>query len=928
MKKRLATLLLALCTLLSLLPASALAKDPGGGGFATRTQTATVYVYTQIEGMTDDELKDLTLNAHGWYTLGYVEVTYTGKLTLEKVKAAMAKGFVHEYNTSIRISDVVFDSLKISDGADDYVAAGTPAYHLDGKLTVKAQYGFVTIKHEGTDGASLLTEQSVPYRAGTTLTFGRDYNSHSFNGYTYDHNSDSNYTVVADQNKVITLYYQPVTGLSYSVNYLEQGSNRVLHNAKTVDGVTHGRTYSESAVSIPGYKLVGSASRSVTVSDGGDNVITFYYEKDAAQTQDVSYEVRYTVAGVLRSEETVTVTDHIWVNDPAEIAIVDGGIPAPADKFPGYVLDSENPAYPAAGTKVASGTVFTVNYVPRTDLSYTVRYLEQDTNKVLHEEKTVQNQTFGATVTEEPVQITGYVTPSEQELTIGLENNVITFYYQRDNGQTKSLSYTVQYYKDGQLQENDTLRFTANVWVNAPDTIVIQNGSVFTDANKYPGYVLSATSDRYATGDPVASGSVFKVYYTARTDLSYTVRYLEQGTDKVLHEEKTVQNQTFGATVTEEPVQIAGYVTPSEQELTIGLENNVITFYYEKDAAQTQDVSYEVRYTVAGVLRSEETVTVSDRIWVNDPAEIAIVDGGIPAPADKFPGYVLDSENPAYPAAGTKVASGTVFTVNYVPRTDLSYTVRYLEQGTNKVLHEEKTVQNQTFGAVVTESPIVIDGYAPTETSSVELRIGTEKNEITFYYTAIPATPADPAAPVTPVPPVTPDSPAAPVTPTAPDSTPESPATPVSPADTIQPATEEIIDDETPLAGPAGGAWALLNLILTAVTVALSAALLVGYLGKSKQAREDENGNTVYDENGSEVLEYIRKKRGFWRVVSLIPAIGAVIAFILTENMLLPMVIVDRWTLLMVAIALVQVVITALSKKRDEEQEENDSAAC
>ena len=287
----------------------------------------------------------------------------------------------------------------------------------------------------------------------------------------YDHNSDSNYTVVADQNKVITLYYQPVTGLSYSVNYLEQGSNRVLHNAKTVDGVTHGRTYSESAVSIPGYKLVGSASRSVTVSDGGDNVITFYYEKDAAQTQDVSYEVRYTVAGVLRSEETVTVTDHIWVNDTAEIAIVDGGIPAPADKYPGYVLDSENPVYPAAGTKVASGTVFTVNYVPRTDLSYTVRYLEQGTNKVLHEEKTVQNQTFGATVTEEPVQITGYVTPSEQELTIGLENNVITFYYQRDNGQTKSLSYTVQYYKDGQLQENDTLRFTANVWDNAPDKI-------------------------------------------------------------------------------------------------------------------------------------------------------------------------------------------------------------------------------------------------------------------------------------------------------------------------------------------------------------------------------------------------------------------------------------------------------------------------
>ena len=924
MKKRLATLLLALCTLLSLLPASALAKGPGGGGFATRTQTATVYVYTQIEGMTDDELKDLTLNAHGWYTLGYVEVTYTGTLTLEKVKAAMANGFVHEYNTSIRISDVVFDSLKISNGADDYVAAGTSTYHLDGKLTVTAQYGFVTIKHEGTDGASLLTEQSVPYRAGATLTFGRDYNSHSFNGYTYDHNSDSSYTVVADQNKVITLYYQPVTDLSYTVRYLEQGTAKVLHEEKPVQNQTFGATVTEEPVQITGYVTPSEQELTIGLEN---NVITFYYEKDAAQTQDVSYEVHYTVAGVLRSEETVTVTDHIWVNDPAEIAIVDGGIPAPADKFPGYVLDSENPAYPAAGTKVASGTVFTVNYVPRTDLSYTVRYLEQDTNKVLHEEKTVQNQTFGATVTEEPVQITGYVTPSEQELTIGLENNVITFYYQHDNGQTKSLSYTVQYYKDGQLQENDTLRFTANVWVNAPDTIVIQNGSVFTDASKYPGYVLSATSDRYATGDPVASGSVFKVYYTARTDLSYTVRYLEQDTNKVLHEEKTVQNQTFGAAVTEEPVQITGYVTPSEQELTIGLENNVITFYYQHDNGQTKSLSYTVQYYKDGQLQENDTLRFTANVWVNAPDTIVIQNGSVFTDASKYPGYVLSATSDRY-ATGDPVASGSVFKVYYTARTDLSYTVRYLEQDTNKVLHEEKTVQNQTFGAAVTESPIVIDGYAPAETSSVELRIGTEKNEITFYYTAIPATPADPAAPVTPVPPVTPDSPAAPVTPTAPDSTPESPATPVSPADTIQPATEEIIDDETPLAGPAGGAWALLNLILTAVTVALSAALLVGYLGKSKQAREGENGNTVYDENGNEVLEYIRKKRGFWRVASLIPAIGAVIAFILTENMLLPMVIVDRWTLLMVAIALVQVVITALSKKRDEEQEENDSAAC
>ena len=260
MKKRLAAMLLALCTLLSLLPVSALAKGGGGHGGGpggpgekpSETQTTTVYVYTKIEGMTDDELKDLTLNGHGWYTLGYVTVTYTGELTLDKVKAAMATSFTHEHNTSINISDVVFNSLTTADGADDYVASGTSTYHLDGKLTVTAKYGFVTVKHVSMDGAStLLNEGSVPYRAGTTLTFGRDYMSRSFSGYTYDHVSDSSYTVTADQNKTITLYYRPVSGLSYTVNYLEQGTNRVLHNAKTVEGTTHGRTYTENAEESP-----------------------------------------------------------------------------------------------------------------------------------------------------------------------------------------------------------------------------------------------------------------------------------------------------------------------------------------------------------------------------------------------------------------------------------------------------------------------------------------------------------------------------------------------------------------------------------------------------------------------------------------------------------------------------------------------------
>ena len=43
------------------------------------------------------------------------------------------------------------------------------------------------------------------------------------------------------------------------------------------------------------------------------------------------------------------------------------------------------------------------------------------------------------------------------------------------------------------------------------------------------------------------------------------------------------------------------------------------------------------------------------------------------------------------------------------------------------------------------------------------------------------------------------------------------------------------------------------------------------------------------------------------------------IAFLLTENMRNPMILVDRWTLLMVIIAVAQVLVMLLSKKKTEE---------
>ena len=148
-----------------------------------------------------------------------------------------------------------------------------------------------------------------------------------------------------------------------------------------------------------------------------------------------------------------------------------------------------------------------------------------------------------------------------------------------------------------------------------------------------------------------------------------------------------------------------------------------------------------------------------------------------------------------------------------------------------------------------------------------------------------------------------------------PEVTPEEP----QPAAPDAGPVEEIADEETPLA--MGGAWALVNLILTVLTVLGSILLLIGYIGKKQKEHEDENGNVILNAEGEAETDNIKKKGG-WRLASIIPAVAAVIAFILTENMRLPMVLVDKWTLLMVIIALVQLLVAYFSKKKTQEPEQ------
>ena len=96
-----------------------------------------------------------------------------------------------------------------------------------------------------------------------------------------------------------------------------------------------------------------------------------------------------------------------------------------------------------------------------------------------------------------------------------------------------------------------------------------------------------------------------------------------------------------------------------------------------------------------------------------------------------------------------QVAKDAVITVTYVPRTDLTYTVNYVDEDGNAV-ETPDTFNGQTFGETVAASARSVNGYvlALGQESTKRIEIGTGENTITFVYTRDTMT--DPTQPVSP----------------------------------------------------------------------------------------------------------------------------------------------------------------------------------
>lgn len=269
------------------------------------------------------------------------------------------------------------------------------------------------------------------------------YAEKQIDGYKFDRVENCPLTLQENDSNVISVYYvkdeEATQETNYTVQHVVAGevkdsqdytSTAWINEQNPMIAIEEG---SLAEKTYTGYKFDSISVDANTTEVASGTTITLTYVKDEGQTQPTNYTVHYTINGVEQEADKVEVTSTAWINDdPAQIAIAEGGIPAPTDKYIGYKLDPNNAAYPAAGTMVSSGTEYTVNYVAD-EFPYTINYIDQATGNALQAPLTA-DAVFGTEVTAEAVAIDGYVLVSDQQqtITMGVENNVINFYYAAD----------------------------------------------------------------------------------------------------------------------------------------------------------------------------------------------------------------------------------------------------------------------------------------------------------------------------------------------------------------------------------------------------------------------------------------------------------------------------------------------------------------
>ena len=648
--------------------------------------------------------------------------TYT-----DKVKTGYKLQKTENLPLTIGVENNIINVYYVTDNTQTKELSYTVEYYKDGKKVA--------------NDTQVVKETKQVLESDTLTVKKSEINvTNKYVGYKFEKTNPETTPNSINDKGVIKVYYVKDM-FEYTINYYYNGK---IDNSK----IESSKAKYETVISTypdkkeVGYKLEKTENLPLTVSeDKTKNVINVYYVTDENQTKELSYTVEYYKDGKKVANDTQVVKETKQVLESDTLTVKKSEINV-TDKYVGYSFVKTEPS--TIPNSINDKGIIKV-YYERNSYDYEVHYFfNGNEDESLIETKSAKYNDVINTYTDKVK--TGYKLQKTENLplTIGVENNIINVYYVTDNTQTKELSYTVEYYKDGKKVENDTQKVTETKQVLESDTLTIKKGEINV-TDKYVGYKFEKTNPE-TIPNSINDKGVIKVYYvfdeSQTKELSYTVEYYKNG--------KKVENDTQVEVATVHVLEpntlqvnqdkintenkYVGYKLEKTNPETIPSEINnrgIIKVYYILDDGQTKTLTYTVNYYKDGNLVKEDTETIYETKQVLESDTLTVKAEEINI-KDKYVGYKFVKTNPEL--IPEVIENKGVIDVYYEKDT-FTYEVRYYF---NRQLDESLTEKGTAlFGDKITSyTDKVKEDYTLETVENLPLVISEDesKNIINVYY--------------------------------------------------------------------------------------------------------------------------------------------------------------------------------------------------
>lgn len=535
-------------------------------------------------------------------------------------------------------------------------------------------------------------------------------------------NGSTFYTAAPDMpNSNLTIYGNSSSGSS-TIHYYEKGTTTSIKLDLTVQK-TYWNFTDEDFIAIPGFAYDSNSS------NGSQYYL--YYTRN-------SYKLDFNSNGKIVKSETI----------PYEAALKSH------DFVPAYPDGLEPYAYQFAGWYTDPGCTNAVDWdTAKMPYNNTVFYAKWApvTHRVTTWLTDAQKEPVNVGGSnEQTVNHRGLATKPDTPINGGY--TFVGWFYKDADGTEHAFDFSMPVTKDLNLyakwSSNKLMEYTIHYKLRNGDTTIAPDtkGSALAGSTKtfeaktgdqlykdYRSGYFPETSSHSITMDIEGTAengkNDFTFYYVQKDKVKYTVRYLEKGTNNVLHEEKT--GETSAAVITEKFEQIKGYAPDAYQKrlvLSANDKENVLVFWYTKDEVHAPvQIVHEIQ-NIEGDKYTEYQSSTNLNGVIGDDYK------GTPL---TIPGFKYNES--ASTASGKLTEAGLVLTLKY-DRIEYPYEFRFLEQGTDTELRDP-VIGKARYQAQVPQTAPRIDGYTLVSEENQAINIAIEdpadvakKNVKTFYY--------------------------------------------------------------------------------------------------------------------------------------------------------------------------------------------------